>query len=241
MPRRYTSGKIGIAVVEGPSPTVETSPNTADLILTAARRAIAERGPEKLTVSAVAAAAGVSRPTVYRWFPTKALLLAAITAYEVEQFDVGLRAVADAHRDPADRLDAAVRYLVTYLDPLGADPIGVDPAFALQSLADSLASHVASIAHLLDDALDEIPGVRCGALSREEAVEVLLRLAYSHYVVPSADADELVATVRAFAGLPRAQRPVRTVRSRIPRVARNADSGTIGKRSLMSSPTSDQS
>jgi hypothetical protein len=35
--------------------------------------------------------------------------------------------------------------------------------------------------------------------------------------------------------------PVRTVRSRIPSVARNADSGTIGKRSLASSPTFDQS
>ena len=32
---------------------------------------------------------------MYRWFPTKTLLLAAITAYEVEQFDAGLQALAD--------------------------------------------------------------------------------------------------------------------------------------------------
>ena len=37
------------------------------------------------------------------------------------------------------------------------------------------------------------------------------------------------------------QRPRRAVRSRIPSVARNADSGTIGKRSLMSPFTNDQS
>ncbi len=36
--------------------------------------------------------------------------------YEEEQFDLGLRAVVDAHRSPARRLDAALHYLVTYLD-----------------------------------------------------------------------------------------------------------------------------
>jgi hypothetical protein len=37
------------------------------------------------------------------------------------------------------------------------------------------------------------------------------------------------------------QRPFLTVRSKIPSVARRADSGTIGKRSLRSPPTFDQS
>jgi hypothetical protein len=37
------------------------------------------------------------------------------------------------------------------------------------------------------------------------------------------------------------QRPFLTVRSKIPSVARSADSGTIGKRSLRSPPTLDQS
>ncbi len=185
-----------------------TPPTTSELILAAARRAIVARGPEKLTLSAVAAAAGVSRPTIYRWFPTKAILLAALTAYEVERFDDGLRTVVDTHRAPARRLDAALRYLVTYLDPMGPDPVGADPAFALQSLSDSLAPHVTSFAGLLDDALDEVPGVRTGALTREQAAEVFLRLAYSHYLVPSTDTVALLATVRAFAGLPRsAKRP----------------------------------
>jgi hypothetical protein len=39
----------------------------------------------------------------------------------------------------------------------------------------------------------------------------------------------------------RSQRPFRTVRSKMPSVDRRAVSGTIGKRSLMSSPISDQS
>ena len=100
------------------------------MILAAAQRTIRDHGSERFTLSAVAAEAGVSRPTLYRWFPTKSLLLGAVAAYEVEQFDIGLQALADAHRDPTRRLDAALRYLVNYLEEtVGSDSIHVDPAF----------------------------------------------------------------------------------------------------------------
>ncbi|HWF21334.1 MAG TPA: helix-turn-helix domain-containing protein [Acidimicrobiales bacterium] len=175
---------------------------TAELILVAARRCVSERGPGKLTLSAVAAEAGVSRPTLYHWFPNKARLLGALSAYEVEQFDLGLQAVAGAHRSPNRRLDATLRYLVTYLDEsMGPDPIGADPTFALQSLADSLGPHVESLARVLGDALDELPTVRAGALSGEQAAEMFLRVAYSHYLVPHRDPEALLITLRSFAGL----------------------------------------
>jgi len=187
--------------------TMADAPTTSELILAAARRTIRARGPEKLSMSAVAAEAAVSRPTLYRWFPTKALLLGAITAYEVEQFDVGLQALADRHRDPGARLDAALRYLVTYLDEtLGADSIRVDSDFALQGLNDSLPSHVTSLAGVLGDALDEVPAVGAGLVTREQAAEMFLRLAYSQYLVPNPGAEALLATMRAFAGLPSRRR-----------------------------------
>jgi AcrR family transcriptional regulator len=181
---------------------------TAETILAAAQRAIRRRGPQKLSLSAVAEEAGVSRPTVYRWFPTKTLLLAAITAYEVEQFDAGLQSLADSHADPTRRFDAALRYLVTYLDEtIGADAISADPAFALQSLADSLGPHIESVARVLGDALDEIQAVKSGSITREQGAEVLLRVAYSHYLVPNPDPDQLLSTMRRFAGVePRARR-----------------------------------
>jgi AcrR family transcriptional regulator len=183
------------------------APTTSDVILAAALRTIRARGPEKLSMSAVAAEAGVSRPTLYRWFPTKALLLGAITAYEVEQFDLGLQELADRHRDPARRLDAALRYLVTYLDEtLGADAIRVDADSSLQGLNDSLRPHVTSLARVLGDALDEVPAVRAGRVTREQAAEVFLRLAYSQYLVPAHDAEDLLATMRAFADLPSRRR-----------------------------------
>jgi AcrR family transcriptional regulator len=154
-------------------------------------------------MSAVAAEAGVSRPTLYRWFPTKALLLGAIAAHAVEQFDEGLQALAAAHSDPARRLDAALRYLVGYLDDTtGADAVHVDAEFALQGLADSLPPHVRSFARVLDDALDEVPAVHTGAATREQAAELFLRVAYSQYLVPDPDPEHVLVIVRAVAGLP---------------------------------------
>jgi AcrR family transcriptional regulator len=177
---------------------------TVESILEAARVAIAERGPGRLTLSAVANAAGISRPTLYRWFPTKADLLAAITAYEEERFDVGLQLVIDAHRSPKRRLEAALRYLMNYLDEsMMPDPIGVDPEYALKSLGLSLDSHSEILARLLGDALLEVPAVRVGALTPEQAAELFLRMAYSHYLVPHADSEVLLAMMRDFAGISR--------------------------------------
>jgi AcrR family transcriptional regulator len=183
--------------VPGPSTSREA-------ILVATRQAIIERGPGKLTLSAVAAAAGVSRPTLYRWFPTKDDLLVAFVEYEEQQFDAGLRAVVDGYRSPARKLDAALQYLVTYLDDLmGADPIGADPQFALRSLADSLPTQVDSLVRLLGDAFAQIPAVRSRRVTREQAAELFLRMAYSHFLVPHADPEVLLADMRAFAGMPR--------------------------------------
>jgi AcrR family transcriptional regulator len=183
---------------------VAVESTSADLILAAARRAIAAKGPGKLTLSEVAAAAGVSRPTLYRWFPTRDDLFTALTEYERAQFDGGLQAEMDAHRTPSRRLDAALRYLLTYLDEaMGDDPIGVDPAFALHSLNESLHTQVETLVRILGPALDEVPAVRSRALTRDQAAEMFLRVAYSHYLVPNPDTGGLLESLRAFAGLPR--------------------------------------
>ena len=152
----------------------------------------------------MAAAAGVSRPTLYRWFPTKADLFAALTEYERGQFDEGLRGRDRRPPGPARQLDAALRFLVTYLDEsMGPDPIGVDPAFALQSLSDSLPAQVETLVRFLGPVTG--PGARRAqrAMSRAQVAEMFLRVAYSHYLVPHPDTEELLATMRTLAGLPR--------------------------------------
>jgi AcrR family transcriptional regulator len=177
-------------------------PASVEAILEATRRVIAERGPTRFSLSAVAARAEVSRPTLYRWFPTKDALLAALSTYEEQRFDLHLQEVIEAQPTPAGRLDAALWCLFTYLDGLmGPDPIGAEPAFALRSLASSLGPQTASFVRLLGDAFDAVPAVRLGHMSSEQAAELFLRMAYSHYLVPHPDPAVLIDSLRSLAGL----------------------------------------
>jgi hypothetical protein len=103
---------------------------------------------------------------------------------------------------PARQLDAALRCLVNYLDGLmGPDPIGVDLAFALGSLNASIEPQSAAFARILGDALESVPAVRAGKLSRVGASELFLRIAYSHYLVPHPEPEVLLVNLQHLAGL----------------------------------------
>ena len=59
------------------------------------------------------AAEAVSRPTLYRYFGSKEGLLEAFGLYEQDNFDSGI-AAAIAGFSGADRLDAALRFVVEF-------------------------------------------------------------------------------------------------------------------------------
>ena len=177
---------------------------SVDAILAATRRVIAERGPGKFTMSAIAAAAGVSRPTLYRWFPTKDALLAALTAYEEQLFDARLEAVIEAQRTPARRLDAALRVP----GDLPRRPDGPGPDRCRSRLRHPVARPLARAADRIvrpsaRRRVRDGAGGAAGVTSREQAAELFLRLAYSHYLVPHPDPEVLLANLRSFAGLSR--------------------------------------
>jgi hypothetical protein len=88
---------------------------------------------------------------------------------------------------------------------MGPDPIGADPAFAIQSLAASLEPFTRTLVRLLDG-MQAVPAVRRGQLTPEQAAELFMRLAYSHYLVPHPDPEALLASMRSLAGMSR--RPI---------------------------------
>ena len=176
---------------------------SADAIVAAASRLLAELGShERLTLSAVAEAAQVSRPTLYRWFATREDLLKAMSDHQERRFYEGLAEALELERTPARRLDAALGYLVTYLDETfgPASPV-VEPGFTVGSLKASLPKQKATWVRLLGDALARVPAVRAGDLSVEQAAELFLRLAYSHYLIPSPEPQVLLQAMRSMAGL----------------------------------------
>src|SRR4051794_33614673 len=108
-------------------------------------------------MSDAATLAGVSRPTLYRYYPTKDDLLRAIARHEQRRFDEGLARAIDG-RAGEDQLDAALRYLVDFLDGHAYQQlVSIEPGFVLERMATSLPAQRKSLVRLLGDALAQTP------------------------------------------------------------------------------------
>src|SRR5512143_2683364 len=86
---------------------------TRERILEATVEVLARSGPRKLSLSKVAATAGVSRPTLYRWFPSKKVLLEACGRYEQLKYEDGI-ADAVAGLEGEARLETVRRFIVDF-------------------------------------------------------------------------------------------------------------------------------
>src|SRR5688572_3740091 len=84
-------------------------------ILEAAAGALAERG-DQASMADVAAAAGVARATVYRYFPSREALLEALGGLAVEEAGDRLRAGRLEEVSVAEAFQRAVRALVAVGD-----------------------------------------------------------------------------------------------------------------------------
>lgn len=162
---------------------------TAQRILAATAEVLSRNGLTKLSLSEVAAQAGVSRPTLYRWFASKEELISAFSRYERQTFDRGLSRATAGLKGP-DKLDAALRFIVDYQhSSTGVRMIDIEPR------------------HVLNDFSRIIPPMREG-LQRmlpgpDAAVKAAaaIRIAISHYIVRTDDADDFLAQLRQAVGL----------------------------------------
>src|ERR1700689_5875163 len=75
-------------------------------ILPAALGLIGRRGVRRLGMREIAESAGVSRGTLYRYFPSKDHVLAAAAAYDAQRFSEGIDAVLSAAQSPEQRITA---------------------------------------------------------------------------------------------------------------------------------------
>src|SRR5213592_660252 len=79
-----------------------------DAIIAAARALAAEGGMAAVQIAPVAARAGIAAGTVYRYFPSKTELVAALVAAVAEREIGALRAAAEAAPGPLSALAAAI-------------------------------------------------------------------------------------------------------------------------------------
>ncbi|BBU24948.1 TetR family regulatory protein [Mycobacterium xenopi] len=177
-----------VSNVNHPSPT-EADTSTRQRILAATAEVISRNGKRKLSLSDVAAQAHVSRPTLYRWFASKEELLDAFSRYERQTFESGL-AKATAGLKGAEKLDAALRFIVDYQHSYsGVRMVDIEPEHVIAQFSRVIPEMREGLQRLLPG-----PG---GAVKAAAAI----RIAISHYMVRSDDADQFLAQLRHAVGI----------------------------------------
>ena len=171
-----------------------------DRILDAARRLIFRTGARKLSLSDVATLAGVSRPTVYRYFVSKEELIDALGKHEVRRFDAAMETAVSGVAGVA-RLEAAVDVVATFVEeqPPGR-VLDLEPGFAHEQMAQALPMMTEALLVVLQRCARE-DGLGWAVAPRDLG-GAIARTALSHYMFPDPDPAAARRQIRAAAGLP---------------------------------------
>jgi AcrR family transcriptional regulator len=163
--------------------------STRRRILAATAEVLGRSGQTKLSLSEVALQAGVSRPTLYRWFASKEELLGAFGVYEREMFDTGI-STATAGLRGTEKLDAALRFIVEYQQSYsGVRVVDIEPEVVIAQLTHVIPVMRARLLKLLS-----------GANAQVKA-STAIRVAISHYIVRSDDEGQFLAQLRHAVGI----------------------------------------
>jgi len=172
---------------------------TRERILDAAFDALEDFGLSRTTVEDVAQRAGLSRQTVYRYFPSKDALIVSLVAREEEAFIAGVREAIEG-RDGEGTLDLGpaiangVRFVLRFAreHPLLDRLVSTDP----QAFLPYLTTRGLPVVLRAREAMVELLGPRAPHLPAEAlrgALDAATRAIVSYVVTPSERPDDVVA------------------------------------------------
>ena len=176
---------------------------TRQRILEGVREALSRHGFAKLGMQDVAEAAGVSRATLYRYFPNLETLLSEFTSQEAERFRQHVLEAARAVPEPASRLRLVLEYATRHIheDPVLRRFIRSDPARVLTGVRAQYPQIRAQLDELLRPLLEESPVVRAGRVAVEPLLDAFVRVLVSTYLYPGPEPADLKATLEALYAL----------------------------------------
>lgn len=190
------SGGVGLLAEHEFSPTEAR-------ILVAALALIGRRGVRRLAMQEISEAAGVSRATLYRYFPSKEHVLAAAADYDEQRFQAGLDGAMAAAEGPEERIAAFMSYSFAFIRTHSARSLfESEPGFVMSYLLAHLPALREQLLVRLGPALDSLPVVKRGALRREELADLVVRLFASSWIIPEPDDDSLVESLKQILQIP---------------------------------------
>ena len=169
-------------------------------ILDAARQLVVQQGARILSLTEVATLAGVSRPTVYRYFVSKEELLDALGKLEYRRFNSAMEQ-AVSRVSGRERIEAAIDVVAAFLqDQPSRSLVDLEPGFVNDQMAHVLPMVTDALVAVLTQSADEDGAI--GPASAGDLAGAIARTALSHYIFPDVDANVARRQIRAAAGLP---------------------------------------
>jgi AcrR family transcriptional regulator len=169
-------------------------------ILDAARQLVVQQGARRLSLTEVATLAGVSRPTVYRYFVSKEELLDALGKLEYRRFNSAMEQ-AVSRVSGRERIEAAIDVVAAFLqDQPSRSLVDLEPGFVNDQMAHVLPMVTDALAAVLTQSADEDGAIH--PASARDLAGTIARTALSHYIFPDVDATVARRQIRAAAGLP---------------------------------------
>ena len=145
-------------------------------ILDSAVEMLAQSNTARPSISEVAEAAGVSRGTVYRHFPDRDALLAALTDHLHTGYQRKFELAINAAAEPRDRVRAAIDFSTLYSTrPQIRNLHELQPEFIVDYVAGHLDDMVALHRHAIDPGLDLARPTARGAIDADAVAEVFTR------------------------------------------------------------------
>lgn len=177
----------------------ELNARTRERILDGAMLAIARHGLAKLGMSDVSQQAGVSRGTLYRYFPSREELLLDLAAFETARFQQRVGAALAAAPAGASRLEIALQQVTRYVGehPAIRRVIETEPAFVLGYLREQFPALRATTGQFLAPLLADTQPVRDGLASTEQLVDWMTRVMISAVLFPDPDPDGMAHSLTA--------------------------------------------
>lgn len=182
---------------------VSERPGTRERILEGAREALSRHGLAKLSMSDVSACAGVSRGTVYRYFPSLDALLGELSLAEAERFREQALGATRAAADASDRLRVVLEYATRHAQthPALQRLLETDPGGVLRSIQEQYPFIRQELGSLLRPLLAASAPVRSGRVDVEPLIDAIVRVLVTAYLLPGEEPLDLKATLEALWGL----------------------------------------